>query len=131
MSNYHEALRDLSALLIAIEPFGSSVVPVGGFAAWLYRFVDPYDANGPELHTFDIDYAVPRRLPIGVPSLVKALDGIEFVALHSRDQDPPVMALQHRRWPEDGRPYRLRNLPQRSEAPALSNPVNPRRKSGR
>jgi hypothetical protein len=63
MTHRDEALRDLSALLVAVEPFGPSVVLAGGFAAWMYRFVEPYDPSGPELHTLDIDYAVPSRLP--------------------------------------------------------------------
>ena len=39
MNTYDGALKDLSKLLVAVEPFGEHVVLAGGFAAWLYRFV--------------------------------------------------------------------------------------------
>lgn len=96
--SYDEALKDLSRLLVALEPFGEHVVLAGGFAAWLYRFVDPYDGAGPELFTLDIDYAVPTRLPTELPSLAEALGEIAFVGLRSRDHEPPVMVFQHKRW---------------------------------
>lgn len=96
--SYDEALKDLSRLLVALEPFGEHVVLAGGFAAWLHRFVEPYDGAGPELFTQDIDYAVPIRLPADLPSLAEALEEIAFVALRSRDQEPPVMVFQHERW---------------------------------
>jgi hypothetical protein len=101
VNTYAEALKDLSKLLVAVEPFGEHLVLAGGFAAWLYRFVEPYDNTGPELFTQDIDYAVPRRLPAELPSLAEALHSIEFVAVRSRDKEPPVMVFQDRRWGDE------------------------------
>lgn len=98
MTSFQAALQDLADLSRAIEPYGEHVVLVGGFAAWLYRFIGTHRCDGPHLFTLDIDYAVPTTLPPDLPSLARTLARSGFVSLRSRDQDPPVMIFQHHRW---------------------------------
>lgn len=57
--SFEEALADLGALLVAIQPYRDDLVLCGGFAAWLYRaHPDFAPAHGAHPITLDIVHRV-------------------------------------------------------------------------
>jgi hypothetical protein len=96
---FEEALADLAALIIALQPFRNEVVLCGGFAAWMYRFHPEFGSpHGVHQITLDIDWAVPKSLAQHELSVAEELKRREFVPIIFRGDSPPVIKYQHKRW---------------------------------
>jgi Nucleotidyltransferase len=93
-----EAKRDLATLILALEPVAQELVLGGGWAAYLYRFLEPFaGADAPVLLTTDIDWAVPFELSTEI-SVVGLLERHGFRRVQSRGESPPVTFYQHERF---------------------------------
>jgi hypothetical protein len=92
---FEEASATLRKLLVSLEPYMDSLVLVGGWVPYLYRYL-PWatPTQHPPVHTSDIDMALSSRLVRKELSLGECLERGGFGAVFSIGQQPPVMYFQ-------------------------------------
>ena len=99
---FREAQADLARMLTILQPWMPQLVLVGGFATWMYRYVDAYrPPKSPPLLTLDVDWAAELG---GLSGLSDALQHAGFVAKPVGGTHPAVTRIQHVRWEGDVAP---------------------------
>jgi len=101
--NPAEVLEDLRRSAQALGEYRKQVVLVGGLVPLCYRqLFEPGQEHGERLFTFDVDWAVPRRLPSQGPGLAELITRAGYEVVFSQQLSVPVGKFQHARF--DGGP---------------------------
>jgi hypothetical protein len=96
-----EVLEDLRRSAQALGEYRRQVVLVGGLVPLCYRrLFDPEGEVGERLYTYDVDWAVPTRLPRTEPRLAELIERAGYRVVFSQQVAAPVGKFQHARFGE-------------------------------